>query len=133
ANWSGAAKQQELKRTAAETAVAANGATIQVPPAADARSTTGAGFLRAMPVRVADAGFLRAVPTPVAAADNLSLFARFYNAPPSMPPQAAAAAPGALRPAAGGNGTASLSFQRVFQRRVVPGQTGLTLQDYRVN
>ena len=133
ANWSGPAKQQELKRTAADTALAANGAAIPVPPAIDARSTTGAGFLRAMPVRVADAGFLRPVPTPVAAADNLSLFARFYNAPPSMPPRGTAA-PGALRPAAAGsNGTASVSFQKVFQRRVVPGQTGLTLQDYRVN
>ncbi len=129
ANWSGPAKQQELKRTAAETALAATGAAIPVPSATDARSTTDAGFLRAMPVRVADAGFLRAIPTPVAAADNLALFSRFYNAPAG-----ATAAPSALRPApAGGNGAASLSSQKVFQRRVVPGQTGLTLQDYRVN
>jgi len=135
ANWSGPAKQQELKRTAAETAVAANGAAIPAPPAADVRSITAAGFLRAMPVRVADAGFLRAIPTPpVAAGDNLSLFSRFYSAPTFTAPRAAAAAPDALQPApAGGNGTASVSFQRAFQRRVVPGQTGLTLQDYRLN
>jgi hypothetical protein len=140
ANWTGPARQVELKRaTAAGTPATADRAAIPGLPGgtlqmADAQSTTSTGFLRAMPVRVANAGFLRAAPAPVASADNLSLFSQIYNAPAVTQARATSALPGALRPApAGSNVPAAVSFQKVFPRRVVPGQTGLTLRDYRVN
>ena len=112
ANWTGLAKQKELE---ADTAVAA------AEPAADAIQTaSAAGFLRALPVR-----------TPPAAG-NLSLFSQFY-APKAVQAQAQAAAAQPQRVDDRANGAQFVSTQRVFQRRVAPGQTGLSLKDYRVN
>jgi hypothetical protein len=114
ANWSGAAKQKEL---AADTAAAE-------PQPAIIQVASAAGFLRAQPVRVAP---LRALP----ADGNLSLFSQFYTPQPTTPQPD----PGKTAGQATGQSTGSLfvSTQRVFQRKVVPGQTGLTLQDYRAN
>ncbi len=113
ANWSGAAKQKEL---AADTVVAPadpRPETIQLASAA--------GFLRAQPVR-ADA----ASGEPATA--NLSLFSQFYAPQPQQ-------VFGKTAGQATGKSSGSLfaSTQRIFQRRVVPGQTGLTLKDYRAN
>jgi hypothetical protein len=117
ANWTGAAKQKEL---AADTAV-----TPAAPKPDILQLASAAGFLRAQPVR-ADP-----VPTQPATASQ-SLFAQFYTSPTTTPPHQTSGNPAS--PAAGKN-SASLfaSTQRVFQRRVVPGQTGLTLKDYRTN
>jgi hypothetical protein len=119
ANWSGAAKQKEL---AADTATAADAPT---PETIQVAST--AGFLRAQPVRAE------------AANDNLALFSQFYTSPPLAPAQPTTphsqpmAAQGQGQAAGKSGGSLFASTQRLFQRRVVPGQTGLTLKDYRVN
>jgi len=114
ANWSGAAKQREL---AADTVAVV--AAVPQPEAFQLAST--AGFLRADPVRS------------TAVTSNQSLFAQFYTPPPATL---------ASRPSSGGTtgqtagkttGSLVASTQRLLPRRVVPGQTGLTLQDYRTN
>jgi Transglycosylase SLT domain len=122
ANWTGPAKEKELAAAEVEGDAAAS-AEIQV--------ATAEGFLRATPVRMT-------------AGDNLSLFSQFYT------PAALTQAQAARRPAttqvatvqppegpgqitAGGNRSKFVSTQKVFQRRVVPGQTGLSLKDYRAN
>lgn len=107
ANWTGTAKQKEL---AADIAAATRPEAIQL--------ASDFGFLRAQPVRLG--------PThPEAADGNLSLFSQLYAPPPAASQPQPNTAKSAGRPSA--------STQRVFQRRVVPGQTGLTLQDYRAN
>ena len=94
------------------------------------------GFLRAQPVRAEPVRVQTAQIEPVgtaAATGNLSLFSQFYVPLPTAPqPQQTS------RNTAGqatGKTSSSLfaSTQRIFQRRVVPGQTGLTLKDYRAN
>lgn len=114
ANWTGAAKQKEL---AADTAVTS---TTQPQPDPVQLAST-AGFLRAEPVRA----------TPITG--NQSLFAQFYTPPPSMSaPQPASGKPtGQMMGKT--SGSLFASTQRLLPRRVVPGQTGLTLQDYRNN
>jgi hypothetical protein len=117
ANWTGAAKQKELAADTAVTPAAPKTDTLQLASAA--------GFLRAQPVRAEPVA-------PQPAAGNQSLFAQFYTPPPTTPaPQTSGKTAG---PAAGkNNGSLFAATQRLFQRRVVPGQTGLTLKDYRVN
>ena len=117
ANWTGAAKQKELAADTAVTPAAPKTDTLQLASAA--------GFLRAQPVRAEPVA-------PQPAAGNQSLFAQFYTPPPPTPaPQTSAKTAG---PAADKNsGSLFAATQRLFQRRVVPGQTGLTLKDYRVN
>ena len=117
ANWTGAAKQKELAADTAPTTAEPRPDVVQLASAA--------GFLRAEPVR--------AEPLPTQPATrNQSLFAQFYTPPTTTPPHQTSGNPAG--PTAGKN-SASLfaSTQRVFQRRVVPGQTGLTLKDYRTN
>jgi hypothetical protein len=119
ANWSGAAKQKELAADTATAAVESKPETVQLASAA--------GFLRAQPVRVE------------AANGNLSLFSQFYTPPPMAPAQATTprsqptAAQGQTQTAGKNGGSLFAATQRLFQRRVVPGQTGLTLKDYRIN
>jgi hypothetical protein len=126
ANWSGPAKEKEL--AAAETAGKAN---EQAAPA-DMQIATAAGFLRATPVRAtADA--------------SLSLFSQFYTPAaltqaetikaPVAKTQVATAQPlqGPGQTATDGQNSRFVSTQKVFQRRVAPGQTGLSLKDYRAN
>jgi len=123
ANWTGPAKQQELTGApigtpAGATALAANTAPASIPTGI--LPTTNAAFLRGLPPSI----------TPTA---GLSLFSQFYS-PTAVPLPRASFAPAS--PAAGastGKGAGVVSLQKVFPRRVVPGQTGLTLQDYRVN
>jgi len=117
ANWTGAAKQKEL---AADTAV-----TPAEPKPDTVQLASAAGFLRAQPVR--------AEPLPTQpATGNQSLFAQFYTPPTTTTPHQTSGNPAG--PTAGKNGASLFaSTQRVFQRRVVPGQTGLTLKDYRTN
>jgi len=112
ANWSGAAKQKEV---AADTAVTAADAQ---PEAIEMAST--AGFLRAQPVRATAAG------------SNQSLFAQFYAPPPNAQPSQQAGKT-ATQPPDKKSGPLLVSTQRIIQRPVVPGQTGLTLKDYRAN
>jgi hypothetical protein len=128
ANWTGAAKQKEL---AADTVV---------PPAAPKPETiqlaSATGFLRAQPVRVeaVRVGLPSAEPVSAASATgNLSLFSQFYAPQPTPPPQQQTSGKTVSQAAGKSIGSLLVSTQRVFQRRVVPGQTGLTLQDYRVN
>ncbi len=72
-------------------------------------------------------------------ATTSSLFSQFYTPDPATPAQPVTPQPqqitGQTTGQATGKNSGSLfvSTQRVFQRRVVPGQTGLTLKDYRVN
>jgi hypothetical protein len=126
ANWTGPAKEKEL--AAVETA---DKATEQAAPA-DMQIATAAGFLRATPVRAtADA--------------SLSLFSQFYTPAaltqaetiqaPVAKTQVATAQPqqGPGQTAADGQNSRVVSTQKVFQRRVAPGQTGLSLKDYRAN
>ena len=127
ANWAGSAKEKEL--AAAE----ATGEAAPQMPAADLQMATAAGFLRAMPVREISNS-------------NLSLFSRFYTpaaltqaqpikARPSNTQVATAQpqqGPGQSK-ANGGQGSLFVSTQRVMQRKVAPGQTGLSLKDYRTN
>jgi hypothetical protein len=127
ANWNGAAKQKEL---AAETAADTLAAPAEPQPAA-IQVASASGFLRAQPVRIEPARLQAARAEP--ANGNLSLFSQFYTPQPTTPqPQQT---PGETVGQATGKSSGSLfvSTQRVFQRRVVPGQTGLTLRDYRVN
>jgi len=113
ANWTGAAKQTELAADAAAVIPAAKPEPIPL--------TSTLGFLRAQPVR--------ALP----ATGNSSLFAQFYNPPPRTMAPAQTAGRTTAQPAATSNGSLVASTQRIFQRRVAPGQTGLTLKDYRSN
>jgi hypothetical protein len=113
ANWKGAAKQKEL---AADTVVAV--ATAEPKPET-IQVASADGFLRALPVRAEPAN------------GNASLFAQFYAPQPATPQPTSGNTAGQ---AAGNNGGSLFaSTQRIFQRRVVPGQTGLTLKDYRAN
>ena len=119
ANWTGAAKQKEL---AADTAVAA-----AEPKADSIQIASAGGFLRALPVRTQPAN------------GNLSLFSQFYTPsaatpaqPTTPPPQQTVSQPESRAPGKN-SGSLFVSTQRLFQRRIVPGQTGLTLKDYRVN
>jgi transglycosylase-like protein with SLT domain len=116
ANWTGAAKQKELT---ADTAV-----TPPTPKPDTLQLASAAGFLRAQPVRA----------EPVALqplTGSQSLFAQFYTPPTTPAPQTSGKT---AAPAAGKNsGSLFAATQRLFQRRVVPGQTGLTLKDYRTN
>jgi hypothetical protein len=118
ANWSGAAKQKELAAETAPATAAPKPETIQLASAA--------GFLRAQPVRTQP---MPAEPTN----GNLSLFSQFYAPLPTTPQPPQAAAQPKSQTAGKNNGSLFASTQRVFQRRVVPGQTGLTLKDYRTN
>jgi hypothetical protein len=117
ANWSGAAKQKEL---AADTAVAAATPTAAPQPEAF-QMASATGFLRAQPVRIAPAS------------GNQSLFSQFYAPPPNAQPSRPAAGNNATQTAEKKGGSQVASTQRILQRRVVPGQTGLTLKDYRAN
>jgi hypothetical protein len=82
---------------------------------------SAAGFLRAQPVRTAPAS------------GNQSLFSQFYAPPPNAQPSHQGAGKSASQPPDKKSGSLVASTQRIFQRRVVPGQTGLTLKDYRAN
>jgi transglycosylase-like protein with SLT domain len=128
ANWSGAAKQKEL---AADTAVAA------AEPTSDTiQLTSAAGFLRAQPVRVEPVRVQTAQLEPVrteAPIGNLSLFSQFYVPQPTAPQPQQTSGKTAGQAAGKTSGSLFASTQRIFQRRVVPGQTGLTLKDYRAN
>ena len=132
ANWTGAAKQKEL---AADTAAAA----VAVEPRPETiQLASASGFLRAEPVRTqtVNAEPVRAETLSAeAATGNLSLFSQFYAPQPVTPQQSSSPAAGQIPGQAPGKPRGSLfaSTQRIFQRRVVPGQTGLTLQDYRAN
>ena len=133
ANWSGAAKQKEL---AADTAVAA-----AEPPPETIQLATVAGFLRAQPVRtepvrIEPVRVQTAQVEPVrtaAATGNLSLFSQFYAPQPTAPQPQQTAGKTAGQATGKTSGSQFASTQRIFQRRVVPGQTGLTLKDYRAN
>jgi Transglycosylase SLT domain len=126
ANWTGPAKEKEL--AAAETA---DTAPAQAAPA-DLQVATAAGFLRATPVRATADG-------------NLSLFSQFYTPAalsqaetikaPVAKTQVAAAQlqQGPGQTTTDGRNSRFVSTQKVFQRRVAPGQTGLSLKDYRAN
>jgi hypothetical protein len=116
ANWSGAAKQKEL---AADTAIAAAATAEPEPEAIQMASATG--FLRAQPVRIAPAS------------GNQSLFSQFYAPPPNAQPSRPAAGENTTQTAETKSGSQVASTQRILQRHVVPGQTGLTLKDYRAN
>ena len=123
ANWNGAAKQKELAADTVAAPAAAQPEAIQVASAT--------GFLRAQPVR---ADFGRVEPARAEPANgNLSLFSQFYTPQPttSQPQQNPAKTVG--QATGQRSGSLFVSSQRVFQRKVVPGQTGLTLRDYRVN
>jgi hypothetical protein len=127
ANWTGPAKDKEL--AAAE----APGKAAPQVSGADLQMATSTDFLRASPVRE--------IPNA-----NLSLFSQFYTpaaltqvqtikAPPSTTQVATAQpqlGPGQTK-ASGGQGSLFVSTQRVMQRKVAPGQTGLSLKDYRTN
>ncbi|MGE0119113.1 MAG: lytic transglycosylase domain-containing protein [Dongiaceae bacterium] len=114
ANWTGPAKEREI-------------AALKTAPDA-AQTATAEGFLRALPVRRSTG-------------NALSLFAQFYSpaALTQVQPARTAAAtqlataqaqePG--QAAADGVRARVVSTQKIFRRRVVPGQTGLTLRDYR--
>jgi hypothetical protein len=113
ANWTGPAKEREL---AAQQATPTE---IQV--------ATAAGFLRAAPVQAT-------------AGSGQNLFSQFYTpaaltyTQPLSPPTAAAQPqPGSGQTPTAGQPAQLVSAQKVFQRKVAPGQTGLTLQDYRSN
>jgi Transglycosylase SLT domain len=120
ANWTGPAKEQEI---------AALDAAPSRPTDA-AQAATAEGFLRAMPVRRNSSG-------------ALSLFAQFYSpaaltqAQPVKIPPAATQLATAQPPGPGQTGSDGvrrvMSTQKIFQRKVVPGQTGLTLKDYRAD
>jgi hypothetical protein len=122
ANWNGAAKETEL--AAAETST-------QVARPAEMQVATADGFLRAAPVRTTANG-------------NLSLFSRFYT-PAALTQaetiqasvartQVARAQPqGQDQTTEDGQNSRFVSTQKVFQRRIAPGQTGLSLKDYRTN
>jgi hypothetical protein len=124
ANWTGPAKEKEL---------AAAEAAGETAPVADLQMATATGFLRATPVREISTR-------------NLSLFSQFYTPAAltqahriearSSNTQVATAqpqqGPGQTK-ANGGQGSLFVSTQKVFQRKVAPGQTGLSLKDYRTN
>jgi Transglycosylase SLT domain len=125
ANWSGPAKEKEL--AAAEVSDTSKG---QAP--ADMQIASAAGFLRATPVRTTADG-------------NLSLFSRFYT-PAALTQVERIGAPAAEtemetaqlqqdpgQTTAPGQTSRFVSTQKVLQRRVAPGQTGLSLKDYRTN
>ncbi|MGH6930335.1 MAG: hypothetical protein ACREEV_18600, partial [Dongiaceae bacterium] len=124
ANWTGPAKEKEL-------AVAETPAAEPAAPA-DMEVATAAGFLRATPVRATAEG-------------NLSLFSQFYTPAalsqaqtikaPVAKTQVATAQPqqGPGQTTTDGQNARFVSTQKVFQRRVAPGQTGLSLKDYRTN
>ena len=126
ANWTGSAKDKEL--AAAETADKATGQAAS----ADLEVATAGGFLRATPVRTTAGG-------------NLSLFSQFYTPAaltqtktikaPLAKTQVATAQPqqGPGQTATDGRNSLFVSTQKVVQRRVTPGQTGLSLKDYRTN
>jgi hypothetical protein len=124
ANWTGPAKEKEL---------------------AAAEGTDKAAERAQMDVQVATAdGFLRAAPVRTTAGGNLSLFSRFYT-PAALTQAETIKAPGgtqvataqpqedAGQPTDGAQDSRFVSTQKVFQRRIAPGQTGLSLQDYRAN
>jgi hypothetical protein len=67
------------------------------------------------------------------ASGNASLFAQFYTPPPRTTAPAQVAGKATTPPTAKSSGSLVASTQRIFQRRVAPGQTGLTLKDYRSN
>lgn len=119
ANWSGAAKKKELAALAGDEAAAAAGKL-----ASDGvEVATANGFLRATPVRV------------VTGSGTMSLFAAFYSPPPgdgtALPQAGGTPETAAAKTAAGGS--LFSSRPKLIQRRVAPGETGLTLQDYRTN
>ena len=102
-------------------------------PLPDLQMATATGFLRAMPVREISNS-------------NLSLFSRFYTPAALGQAQPIKARPfntqvATAQPQQGpgqskANGDQSslfVSTQRVMQRKVAPGQTGLSLKDYRTN
>jgi hypothetical protein len=119
ANWTGPAKDREIAAFEA----------APDRPASDAVQTaTAEGFLRALPVR-RNTG------------NTLSLFAQFYS-PATLtqvqPVRTLAATQLATAPSqdsaqaqTDGVEARVVSTQKIFRRKVVPGQTGLTLQDYR--
>jgi hypothetical protein len=125
ANWSGAAKQKELAAVAA------------AEPTPDAiQLASASGFLRAQPVRAEPVRVQTAQVEPVrtaAATGNLSLFSQFYVPQPTAPQPQQTAGKTAGQATGKTSGSLFASTQRIFQRRVVPGQTGLTLKDYRAN
>lgn len=118
ANWTGPAKQQELTASAAAPTVVADIA----PTTAQTRISPAPG-----------AGFLSARPPQVAPTAGLSLFSQFYNPAGALLPRASLAPPNAGAAAAGGKATGFVSFQKLVPHPVIPGQTGLSLQDYRLN
>jgi hypothetical protein len=129
ANWTGAAKQKEV---AADTVVA----TAAEPKPEAVQLASAAGFLRAQPVRAEPVRVepLNAAPVSASsAAGNLSLFSQFYAPQPTAPQPQQTSSKSASQAPGQPNGSLLASTQRIFQRRVVPGQTGLTLEDYRAN
>jgi len=123
ANWTGAAKQKELAADPVVTPTAPKPETIQLASAT--------GFLRAQPVRVETVSV--EPPNPEPASGNLSLFSQFYAPQPAAPQPQQPSSKTAGQVPAKPSGSLFASTQRIFQRRVVAGQTGLTLQDYRAN
>jgi hypothetical protein len=128
ANWTGAAKQKEL---AANTAVADAVAAPAEPKPETIQLASAAGFLRAQPVRVETTSV--EPPNPEPTTGNLSLFSQFYAPQPATPQPQQPSSKAAGQVPGKPSGSLFASTQRIFQRRVVPGQTGLTLQDYRAN
>lgn len=121
ANWSGAAKKQVLAALAADEA-----AVDKLDPGpSEVELASAEGFLRATPVRV------------VTGSGTMSLFSQFYTPPVTLPGVApteeGAPEAGKAKTKTAGNGSLFVSSQKLIQRRVAPGQTGLTLQDYRTN
>ena len=129
ANWTGAAKQKEV---AADTVVA----TAAEPKPEAVQLASAAGFLRAQPVRAEPVRVepLNAAPVSASsAAGNLSLFSQFYAPHPTAPQPQQTSGKSASQAPGQPNGSLLASTQRILQRRVVPGQTGLTLQEHRAN
>lgn len=115
ANWSGTAKKQVLAALAVDEAAAGK----LVP--SEVELASAGGFLRATPVRV------------VTGNGTLSLFSQFYTPPSALPGAAAEPGESPTKTKAAASGSLFVSSQKLIQRRVAPGQTGLSLKDYRTN
>lgn len=115
ANWSGAAKKQVLAALAVDEAAAGK----LVP--SEVELASAGGFLRATPVRV------------VTGNGTLSLFSQFYTPPSALPGAASEPGEAQTKTKTAASGSLFVSSQKLIQRRVAPGQTGLSLKDYRTN
>ena len=115
ANWSGTAKKQVLAALTVDEAAAGK----LVP--SEVELASAGGFLRATPVRV------------VTGNGTLSLFSQFYTPPSPLPGAAAEPGEAQTKTKTAASGSLFVSSQKLIQRRVAPGQTGLSLKDYRTN